>query len=184
MCHQMFAGASIGPSEYRFKLKMAIDPEEVAMYTYVISGHCHKAQEIGNIIYTGSPLQHDHGDEGDERGFWFHNEDGMQFMPIRGPQFHTYHIETMEDYKRFIEDYIDSDYYQVVVKGELEVELPQSRRVSIHKKWTAPVRVRVEAKTKGPEDIIRSVVEQTTLPIDKDAVFKKAMEVWEEVDEG
>lgn len=185
VCHQMFAGASIGPTEYRFKLKMAIDPEEVRLYDHVISGHCHKSQEIGNIIYTGSPLQHDHGDEGDERGFWFWDGDGMQFMPINGPRFHTYTIESMDDYKRFLEDYIESDYYQVVVKGELEIELPKSRRVSIHKKWTAPVRVRVDSKQKSAEDIIRNVVEQSTLQIDKESVIKKAMEIWEEAtDEG
>lgn len=185
ICHQMFAGASIGPSEYRFKFKLAVDPEEVKLYDHVISGHCHKSQEIGNIVYTGSPLQHDHGDEGDERGFWFWDGVEMRFMPINGPKFHTYNIETMDEYERLMQDFIESDYYQVVVKGELEIELPQSRRVSIHKKWTTPVRVRIDSKQRTAEDIIRNVVEHTTLPIDKESVIKKAMEVWEEVeDEG
>lgn len=186
VCHQMFSGAQIGPSEYKFKLKHAIDPEEVKLYDHVISGHCHRSQEIGNIIYTGSPLQHDHGDEGNERGFWFWDGHGMLFMPINGPRFHTYHIESMEDYKHFIEDYVESDYYQIVVKGELEIELPHSRRVSIHKKWTAPVRVRVDVQRKTAEDIIKGVLDAGGMPadLDKEAVLKKAMEVWEEVDEG
>jgi len=109
VCHQMFSGVQVGPSQYQLKRKSALRTDAVKLYNYVVAGHCHKPQIVGrNIYYVGSPLQHDHGDEGDEHGFWFWDGVEMKFMPIHGPQFHSIEINNEDDHRHFMQDYIDA----------------------------------------------------------------------------
>lgn len=179
VCHQMFAGAAVGPSEYQFKVKHAIDP--VGQYDYVVAGHCHKAQIVGtSIYYPGSPLQHDHGDSGDERGFLAWDGEDMTFMPITAPQFHTVKITDENDHRIFVEDYIEGDYYKIIVDGELEIELPRSEKIEVLRKGRTKAKGRVETEHKQVKEIIKEAVARYDTKLDKEEILNTVLKFWEE----
>lgn len=64
--------------------------------SWVLAGHYHKPFQDGKIISVGAPLQHNFGDEGQERGGWIIYEDRAVFMPIESTKFVTFNIEELE----------------------------------------------------------------------------------------
>jgi DNA repair exonuclease SbcCD nuclease subunit len=64
MCHQSFNGAQF---ENGFYDPHGADTAAVAHLGYVVSGHVHKAQRLGNIWYPGTPYQMSFADAGEPK---------------------------------------------------------------------------------------------------------------------
>ncbi len=183
VCHQIFNWTLIGPSQFQFKTKDAVSTDAVKSYNYVIAGHCHNPQIVKQNIYcVGTPLQHDYGDEGNDHGFLLWDDSRMIFMPVSAPRFHTIKITNEDDYERFVEDYIDGDYYRVIVENGVEVDLPRTRKIEVVKKGIAKVKVRVDIEKKDTTKIISEVIEQHPTSLDKKRIFDKAVHIWEEAE--
>lgn len=94
LMHQTVLGSRAGAWTAEFGLR----PEEMDQWLAVLSGHFHTAQSFSERgHYLGAPMQHNFGDEGEERGFWDVTFDsaGMQrqFVPVRAPKFFTVHAK-------------------------------------------------------------------------------------------
>jgi DNA repair exonuclease SbcCD nuclease subunit len=86
-------------------------------FLYVIVGHIHKPQIIGdNVWYIGSPLQHDWGEAGEKKRFLVLEDDNLVSVQTNMPEFVQIRYE---DYVNLKEK---KDYYRVVVDGDSKVE--------------------------------------------------------------
>lgn len=70
LLHCDIDGAKVGPNDYRLKGSIKKDSFDYKKFKWVFLGHFHNYQCITkNMLYVGSPLQHNMGDRGFERGF-------------------------------------------------------------------------------------------------------------------
>ena len=92
LAHLGVSGASLG-SGYVMSDDYQIGELKPNKWKYVLLGHYHKPQLLhDNVIYGGSPLQNDFGDEGDAHGFWVIDTQkryDMELIPLHYPQFLT-----------------------------------------------------------------------------------------------
>jgi DNA repair exonuclease SbcCD nuclease subunit len=72
LCSYIICHADI--KNFRFNKWVTVDkglePDVLANYTRVYSGHIHHRQESGNVLYTGAPYQMDRGDIGNTKGYY------------------------------------------------------------------------------------------------------------------
>lgn len=95
MTHLGVSGAFTGANSYA--MMDAYVPEELRYedVDFVVLGHYHKAQMItgtdDKMFYTGSPLQLNFNDEGEERGFWVLDtiKKETEFVLLNAPKFIT-----------------------------------------------------------------------------------------------
>jgi DNA repair exonuclease SbcCD nuclease subunit len=62
-----------------------LDRNIFSNYKLVIAGHFHEKSKQGNIMYVGSPTQHDYGDVTSERGFYVFDTDTYDMEFIENP---------------------------------------------------------------------------------------------------
>ncbi len=75
-------------------------PEDFSNYNLVASGHFHRHQKNGNIVYAGSPYEKNFGEEGQEKGFLVINEGKSKFVPYtNAPKHLTINIEDFDKYE-------------------------------------------------------------------------------------
>ena len=87
----------------------------------VISGHFHKFDKRGNILYLGTPFSHDFG-ESDQRKFIAvldldHSD--IQLIPTKMPEHRTYYIENPEDVKQ-LEKMKKTNHNRIILCGKKE----------------------------------------------------------------
>jgi DNA repair exonuclease SbcCD nuclease subunit len=74
-------------------------PDDFSNYNLVVSGHFHRHQENGKIVYAGSPYEKNFGEEGQEKGFLVINEGHSKFVPYtNAPKHLTINIEDFDKY--------------------------------------------------------------------------------------
>jgi DNA repair exonuclease SbcCD nuclease subunit len=127
--HLGISGAFVGNGSY--PMADAFKPEDLRpdKFKYVIGGHFHRRQMIDkylNFWYTGAPIQHSFGDEGEPKGYLIIDTDkrcDIQFVAIPNPRF-----TTMTAYDVANENMVDmannGDYVRLMVKeDELQTAL-------------------------------------------------------------
>lgn len=127
--HLGISGAFVGNGSY--PMADAFKPEDLRpdKFKYVIGGHFHRRQMIAgynNFLYTGAPIQHSFGDEGEDKGYIILDTNKLcdiQFVPVPNPRFIT-----MNAYDVANENLVDmannGDYVRLTVKeSELQVAL-------------------------------------------------------------
>ena len=78
MAHLGILGGKIGPSSYEVPGKVKVKALHLERYRMAFFGHYHKHQHIAeNAVYIGSPMQHDWGESGEEKGH-------IQLLPKKG----------------------------------------------------------------------------------------------------
>ncbi len=127
--HLGISGAFVGNGSY--PMADAFLPEDLRpdIFKYVVGGHFHRKQKIGgydNFMYTGAPIQHSFGDEGEEKGYLILDTSkrlDISFVPIPNPQFFTmtaYDVAN-EDMQTIAEE---GHYVRLTIKeGELQAAL-------------------------------------------------------------
>ena len=182
VCHQMFTGVKIGPEQFGFRLKDVFDSTGITSFRAVISGHCHKHQQLGNIWYVGSPLQMNFGDEGDDRGFMFYEQGLFTFMPVAGPRFETIELKTQEEADRFTESQTVSSYYRIILANGVRLDSDLLYNIEAHKEGNLVAEERVVTKNKTQEEIIKEALAVMYPDNDQDAMFEMAMDLWKEAE--
>lgn len=74
-------------------------PEAFDYYNIVITGHYHKEQHRGKIIYPGSPFQQNFGEQGHKKFFAVVEGDSYELIPYTNAP--TYLTIKIEDFKRY-----------------------------------------------------------------------------------
>ena len=74
-------------------------PEDFASYNLVVSGHYHKEQHRGKIVYPGSPFQQNFGEQGHDKFFALIEGDSCELIPYTNAP--TYLTIRIEDFKKY-----------------------------------------------------------------------------------
>jgi DNA repair exonuclease SbcCD nuclease subunit len=130
MTHLGLSGAVTGKRNYVMQDTFSIDELLPEKFKYVILGHYHKPQLIqgvNNALYTGSPLQHNFNDEGEERGYWVVDTSkrfDMKLVPLDSPKFITLTSDNYKDYdpetnKDFVKVHVSKDKQVVAICDDL-----------------------------------------------------------------
>jgi len=95
---------------YEADQKNGMSTDLFSNYDLVVSGHFHRHQEKKNIVYVGSPFQHNFGEEGQQKGFLVLDKDSYQFVEYNeAPTFLTIKAE----------DFLKYDYKNKFVQVEI-----------------------------------------------------------------
>lgn len=134
MGHLGISEAKIGTIEKKIMEPVSLSELHPEDFIQLYFGHYHQPQKIGeNSMYVGAPVQHNFGDSGSERGFWYVNVKKEtnnwvtenKFISITStPKFYQVSIEDFN-----ITDYRDIDFVKVtgvssVQRAELREEFP------------------------------------------------------------
>lgn len=116
-CHQTFQGALY---ENGFYDPAGFPLELVADFKLVISGHVHKVQKLGNVLYVGSPYHAGFADAGEKKALWIFNSDtGKMEKTIMNP-LPKYHVLPFSEGSAFFEAFATAspeDHFKVVFSG-------------------------------------------------------------------
>jgi DNA repair exonuclease SbcCD nuclease subunit len=132
----------------------------------VICGHFHLPQLFKNppivggfVLIPGSPVQHNFGDEGQDRGCWILDNENLRFEPISGPTFGTM---TEEESKE------PSEINYVRIKKKEEVFIPT--RIKDIEKSNPHDALRKYCEFKNKTHMINSGVDILNKAIKKDEI--------------
>lgn len=122
MLHHGISGAVVGPNDYRLKDELNLSALEGLGYDWVFCGHYHTNQELGDgtVIMVGSPVQHNFGERGKDKGFLVVDleAEDWDIIPVNAPAFVQAEItgELPEDWrhKLLVEDLWIGNYVKVV----------------------------------------------------------------------
>ncbi len=72
---------------------------------WVLAGHYHKKHRVNKVIQVGAPVQHNFGDEGQERGCWLIDTeaDTAEFYKLTYPEFLTVEADGVKDLPKELE---------------------------------------------------------------------------------
>ena len=93
--HQTFQNAA---SDSGFKLS-GIPLSYFPSNLQIISGDIHTPQELGNLIYVGSPYSIDFGDAAEPRILLIHDNGEIESIPCEGPQKRLVEVKSIADLK-------------------------------------------------------------------------------------
>lgn len=116
-CHQTFQGAVYENGFYDpngFPLELVKD------FKLVISGHVHKAQRLGNVLYVGSPYHAGFADSGEKKALWLFNTDtGKMEKAILNPlpKYHVLKLSDAEAMFRSFDSASVEDHFRVIFSG-------------------------------------------------------------------
>lgn len=154
--HLGISGGFVGSGSYPMADAFEVEDLRPDLFRYVIGGHFHKRQFLGNLpnaFYCGAPIQHSFGDEGEDKGFYVVDTNelcSIEFIPIPNPQFLTFsgdvqdmtedylsYADNRGDYVRFLvtaeqlEDYKDIIPANLHYKVELQKEYVEQSRMDV-----------------------------------------------------
>lgn len=95
-----------------------IELEELAHFKRVISGHFHKYQERGNLIYIGTPFSQSFGESNQIKyvGAFTNQANHFEVIPTDFPKHMTYEVDCDEQ-QMLLFTPNDKDYNRVILKG-------------------------------------------------------------------
>lgn len=116
--HQGITGFDYGNG---FIEKNGIASEELSEIPMVVSGHFHKFQKEGNILYLGTPFSHDFGETDQKKYIAVLDleKSDIQLIPTRMPEHRTFYVRTLEDLIQ-LEKMKKTDHNRIILCGEKE----------------------------------------------------------------
>ena len=117
IAHLGVSGAVIN-DDYVMQDAYSLDDLKTEYFKYVVLGHYHDRQMLNhNTFYTGSPVSHKFGEDGD-KGFYIVDTDkryNVQFVAINNPRFIT--VEGAEVSRKQLLEYADNgDFLRIKVE--------------------------------------------------------------------
>jgi len=181
VCHQMFEGTKIGPEQYDFRLKETFPIASVANFDAIVSGHCHKHQQLGNVWYPGSPYQMDFGDEGDERGFMLYDGNAFSFLGVAGPRFETAALRTQKEADTFARSRNADWHYRVTLGPGVSMD-SLGPNIEIHKESKQATETRIQTENKSQQDLIKEALEIMYPDRNLEELYELALKIWKEAE--
>lgn len=186
VAHIGVEGATQGKRSHRLSGAFGYGDLHPDTYQFILLGHYHKRQMLGgnpNHLYGGSFLQHNFGDEGQDKGVHVIDTDEgtTTFVPIKTRQFITVNGN---DVPENIEEIVENNFVRFVgdtkevrVLENLQeqgVELPNVR-IELQRDYTQEARMDLEA-TMSESEIVKKYTEEKY-----PRVTQKALECLSEV---
>lgn len=112
--HLGISGAFVGSGNYPMADAFKVEDLRPDLFKYIIGGHFHKRQFLGghnHAFYTGAPIQHSFGDEGEDKGFYVVDTSKryeVEFICIPNPAFITVDYEPSSE---FLQECADKGNY-------------------------------------------------------------------------
>jgi DNA repair exonuclease SbcCD nuclease subunit len=162
--------------------------------SFIISGHFHKKDhriyEKGQILYLGSPYQHNFGDTGDQRGYYIVDLDNQSFDFIENtfsPKFVKLKTEDLN--KKNLSNKIKNNFVSLNLDSSLKQEDASNLLMKVMKHEPFNVKTeylekedndKTETKTYDSVDILQNICEYIdTLDIDcKEETIKYLTEIY------
>ena len=146
VAHQTFVGADYG----YYRPDVGVDADKISA-EIIISGHIHKRQTFGKVVYPGTPFSHDLNDINQEKGVMLFDTDTYQsefiyspFPRWRGIKICMSSVESVDELHVNIENSInDVDNWIIDVTGpraEIMHYLDSKRWLNLQKKHSVRVR--------------------------------------------
>jgi len=196
--HLGINGAFVGSGDY--PMADAFTPEDLQpdFFQYIVLAHFHRKQFIGgykHALYTGAPIQHSFGDEGEEKGFILIDTDKryhVEFVSIPNPMFVTL---TSDDLRKgsagMLQYHADNgDYVRALLKED-EIQpfishAPVNLQYKIEpiKTYEAQSRSEVKMGMGFSEIITKYAKENVPEGMDLEGLTKKGLEILAKVQEG
>lgn len=190
--HQTFIGADYGYT----KADAGVDAAKVEA-DVIISGHVHKRQAFGNVIYPGSPYAQSVNDIDQSKGVMIFDTDNYKYKYIecplpswRGIKFELSSSYSATDMHQDIEAQINAiDHWVLDITGpKAEVvsyldskqflALKKDKKLTTRATHTDTLKERVKIQAITMNDIVSSYVDQVYKgAIDKSAIISKALEI-------
>lgn len=153
--HLGINGGFVGKGNYPMADAFEIDDLRPDLFKYVLLGHYHRRQFLGNrlnMLYIGAPIQHSFSDEGEDKGFIVIDTSkryDIQFVPIPSPTFITLSATDVHRHD-FDQSLISGDYLRIQVpEKQLEETLefiPEGIRYKVELQREYLEQTRVDVK--------------------------------------
>ncbi|AGR47022.1 exonuclease [Bacillus phage Shanette] len=101
--HMGISGGFVGNGNFPMADAFTVEDLRPDLFKYVFLGHFHMYQLLGghpHVMYVGSPLEHSHGDEGEDKGFVVADTSkrfDTKLIPIPNPKFLTLDRDAIMD---------------------------------------------------------------------------------------
>ncbi|AID50489.1 putative exonuclease [Bacillus phage CP-51] len=101
--HLGVSGGFVGNGNFPMADAFTVEDLRPDLFKYVFLGHFHMYQLLGgypHVMYVGSPIEHSHGDEGEDKGFVVADDSKRyhtQLIPIPNPKFLTLDADAIHD---------------------------------------------------------------------------------------
>lgn len=192
-CHQSFQGCQFENGYYD---PNGFDLSYVEAWRYVISGHIHKSQAVGNVFYPGTPYASSFADSGDQKGVWVLDiVDGdikdKTFIESPCPKYIVKEFSSSDEVLSFFQSDVSAlDRYKVVLSGpkpEIKAfsgskdfkKIKKGFRVTFTPQYTDIVESRMTFSEKdGIEDILKKYIDEVLdTSLEKEKVHDLAMNI-------
>ena len=170
--HIGLEGATQGKHSHRLSGAFGLGDLHPDFYDFILLGHYHKRQGINpknpNHLYGGGFMQHNFGDEGQDKGVHLIDTEEMTttFIPIDTPQFITIDGKNIPDN---LEELIRNNYVRFVGNSEEVKAVDRLKditdfdfsniRVELQRDYNHEARMGLDA-TMTEEEIVRNYAEQ------------------------
>ena len=142
----------------------------------VVAGHYHLPKLMGRVLSVGAPIQHNFGDEGQDRGFWTLDGDKFEFHKLTYPEFLTVDIDKIRDVdisKKIVKVKTDDERRLDDIKSLLTETY--SWTVEVNKQFVA--RHQEQIKISSPLEMVSQYIRLTGKYDNGDALIEKAREI-------
>lgn len=193
--HQTFIGADFG----QYRPEVGVDMDAVTS-EIIISGHIHKGQQVGKVIYPGSPFARGVDDVDQTKGVYLFNSDTyeMTFIASPFPRWRSYIAESTSAGNKLSIDKIHAeltsiltpnDHWVITVEGpkaELGAYLDSSAfktlrtsyNLQVRARYTDSQKERVHIKAVTPLDAICQYVDTIyDGDLDRNLLKQRALEM-------
>lgn len=123
--HLGISGGFVGSGNYPMADAFQVEDLRPDLFKYVIGGHFHRRQFLGghpHVFYTGAPLQHSFGDEGEDKGFYVVDTEkrwDVEFVPVPNPKFITLEGQPLKKHEAELQWCVEEgDYVRFLVTPE------------------------------------------------------------------
>ena len=113
--HEDIAGLKLGPLDY--KSGSPLKKEIFGDWTYVLNGHIHKPQTVGNIINVGSCMQQDFSEIDEEKRFVHYKDGDIISIPLDHPKFFSF--DGLNDKLKKMIEIDDRNFYRIDIDSKL-----------------------------------------------------------------
>jgi len=151
---------------YNITDRDGVSNDTLSKFDRVFLGHYHKRQEIGNILYVGSPVQLSFGEEFSEKGITIWNAEDNSLELVLNPNYELYKtvIDPKEDVKGKFVRFISNQF----------IDAAEARSVKETLLQNGALEAKIEIKHKVFEEVAKS---EFTGELDLKEVIQKYIEL-------
>ena len=181
----------LGLSEAQFSsglsMRTSIGTKDLKKFSLVVLGHYHLPQTVEHVWYTGSLIQMDRGEKGEEKRFLVVDTDELEVesIPIEGYrkyyEFEITNPKQVKDVQKEVESLKEQGHH-ITIKTKIAVKLPEFEGVNVISDIEEDFQTRgISSGMKLEEQMAKYVEISTTVPDnEKDEYLEVALDALSE----